>query len=184
MSVTWKHREFLEKSGLNHMLTARFTMCDLNKLSEEAIEKRKFSIIPILKFVLKVEIRSECIVKEIEKDDDASNMASNISNHLKYLQELGTREQHLRAVKIMGAELVRAAIEEEKLHIAEIFLESLEIEKGVIDISDLMERKRVCYKPKLLSKLLEKGASLEIYMQTKSPGGGIRSIIHQLGCET
>ena len=159
MRVKWKHCCFIEKS---HTLTAPFAKSNLTKLSEEALERKKFTIIPIFMFVLKAEICSELIVKAIERVDHARDMASNISNHLKYLQELGTREQQLRTVRLMGAELVRAAIEEEKFKIVEVFLESIEIEG---DISDIMVRKRLCFRPPLLSKLFQKGASLETCKQ-------------------
>ena len=166
MNVTRKNCDFIEKIGIDHnILTTPFTKSDLHKLSEEALVTKNFSIIPIIKFVLKAEICSNRVVKAIEKASEAQGMVNAISEHLKCLEMLETRKEKLRAVRMMGAELVKAAIEEEISQLVDLFLGRLEIESGIFDISDLMVRKGLWYKPQWLSLMFKKGVSLDICQQ-------------------
>ena len=148
MSVTTVHLHFMEKSRTPdaHHYSHEY----LRKLTKRALKRRKFSVLPILKFILKAEINPVDIVREIKRADEAYEMVHNISGHLLKM------DKSLTEVRVMGAELVRSAIEQHKVQLVDLFLESLEIEGGIIDISDLMERTRLWHKPQWLSKMFQR----------------------------
>ena len=159
MSVTTVHLNVMEESGINRTPdTHRYSHKDLRRLTERALKQREFGILPILKFMLKAELNSIDIVREIKRADEAYEMVHNLSGHSDHLLKM---HKSLTEVRVMGAELVRSAIKEKKMQLVDLFLESLEIEGGIIDISDLMERTRLRHKPQWLSKMFQRGADLE-----------------------
>ena len=155
MSVTTVHLHFMEKNRTPD--AHHYSHEDLRRLTERALKQREFGVLPILKFMLKAELNSIDIV-EIKRADEAYEMVHNISGHSDHLLKM---DKLLTEVRVMGAELVRSAIKEEKMQLVDLFLESLEIEGGIIDISDLMERTTLWHKPWWLSKMFQKGAHLK-----------------------
>ena len=159
MAVTTVHLHFMEKSGINRTRAAHHYSHEyLRKLTKRALKRRKFIVVLILKFIMKAEINPVDIVREIKRADEAYEMVHNISGHSDHLLKM---HKSLTEVRVMGAELVRSAINEEKMQLVDLFLKSLEIEGGIIDISDLMERTRLWHKPQWLSKMFQRGADLE-----------------------
>ena len=159
MSVTTVHLNVMEESRINRTPAAhRYSHKDLRRLTERAFKEINFSVLPILKFILKAEINPADIVRAIKRADEAYEMVHTISGQSDHLLKM---DKSLTEVRVMGAELVRSAIEQNKLQLVDLFLESLEIEGGIIDISDLMERTQLWHKPQWLSKMFQRGADLE-----------------------
>ena len=156
MSVTTVHLNVMEEGGISRKPdTHRYSHKDLRRLTERAFKERNFSVLPILKFILKAEINPADIVRAIKRADEAYEMVHTISGQSDHLHK------SLTEVRVMGAELVRSAIEQNKLQLVDLFLESLEIEGRIIDISDLMERTQLWHKPRWLSKMFQRGADLK-----------------------
>lgn len=124
---------------------------------QHAIKERFFGIIPLLKFVLNAEVNYHDIVKEItwpECKDEVEEMVTCITSHAKYLQE------DSGVAKIMGTELIKEAITQDNLGVAEVFVNELEVEDSVINVSKLLKGTDLRYEPKLLQKLLRKNVNL------------------------
>ena len=164
--MTKSQRIFIDEIELYHPVKSIcFSRKLVNELCQDALRGRDFSIIPLLVFLLKAEIRCLDIVKAIREAPEADTMVQAIANHTEYLKAELKPVAMLKAVKVMGAELVKAVMEEERSpQIVEPFLESLDIERGVIDISDLLE-KALWYHPEWLRKMFEKGADLQTCKQ-------------------
>lgn len=165
--MTKSQRIFIDEIEIYHPVkTICFSRKLVNELCQDALRGRDFSIIPLLVFILKAEIRCLDIVKAIREASEADTMVQAIANHTEYLKAELKPVAMLKAAKVMGAELVKAAIEEERSsQIVELFLKSLYIEREIIDISDLLERKALWYHPEWLRKMFEKGADLQACKQ-------------------
>ena len=145
--------------------TTRYSTNEVSKLCKVALDKLKFGLLPIFQFILKADISSHDVVVAAMSNKmpaEVEEMIRAIVGYSDYLKVESKNENMLREIRVMGAELVRAALEEESSQLMGLLLESLELEGGIIDISDPLERKGLWYNPDWLRKMFQRGADLTL----------------------
>ena len=160
MSLTTKHQAFLQE--IDHTSCGPYLETEIQELSLQCIRERKFGVIPLLKFMLKAEISCSAILKGItnrlpESEDDVYEMVFSIKSHTDYLKESGD----VTMLKVMNAKLICEAITQDKLQVAEFFIDELEIQVDAIDISKLLKNTNLRFEHDLLQKMLRRGAGLD-----------------------
>ena len=164
MTVTKSCQSIVEESG-DHTLSTRYSSNDVMKLCTAALDKPTLGVLPIFRFILKAEVSCHDIVATAMKhtSSEVKRMMASITSYSECIKtNLEGQVAKLRETRVIGAELIRAAIEEESSWLVEMFLETLEIEGGVIDISELLQRKALWYHPDWLRKMFTKGADLQL----------------------
>ena len=163
--MTNSYQLLVEESEVHHTSTTHFSSRDISKICTVALDNLKFGVLPIFRFILKAEISSRDIVLRAMKkiSDEVKTMVVSITNFSEYIRaQLQGNVAMLRETKVMGTELIQAALEEGSSHLVELFLETLEIEGGIIDISDLLQRSGLWYHPDWLRKMFQRGADLQL----------------------
>lgn len=163
MAVIKPYQEIMEEIDCES--TTRYSTNEVSKLCKVALEKLKFGLLPIFRFILKADISSHDVVVAAMSNTmpaEVEEMIRAIVGYSDYLKVGSKNENMLREIRVMGAQLVRAALEEESSQLVGLLLESLELEGGIIDISDPLERKGLCYNPDWLRKMFQRGADLTL----------------------
>ena len=163
--MTNSYQLLVEESEVHHTSTTHFSSRDISKICTVALDNLKFGVLPIFRFILKAEISSRDIVLRAMKkmSSEVKTMVVSVTKYSEYIRaQLQGNVVMLRETKVMGAELIQAALEEGSSHLVELFLETLEIEGGKIDISDLLQRCGLWYHPDWLRTMFQRGADLQL----------------------